>query len=142
MAIEDLENKNETEKKKIESGGMDLKTATIQVLQSEKKALQSEKKFVVTEFDEDCIGNPAAANSMITYKDYSERKKNSRVTLYDTLEKAAEHVKEYLQSIGAEEAIFTPEDDDELNELHSIVERMEKASPEASGKEVMSYYLN
>ena len=57
---------------------IDLKTATIQVL-------QSEKKFVVTEFDEDCIGNPAAANSMITYKDYYEMKKNSRVTLYDTL---------------------------------------------------------
>ena len=72
-----------------------MKTATIQVLQSEKKALQNEKKFVVTEFDEDCIGNPAAANSMITYKDYSERKKNSRVTLYDTLEKDSEHVKEY-----------------------------------------------
>ena len=72
-----------------------MKTATIQVLQSEKKALQSEKKFVVTEFDEDCIGNPAAANSMITYTDYSERKKNSRVTLYNTLERAAEHVKEY-----------------------------------------------
>ena len=72
-----------------------MKTATIQVLQSEKKASQSENKFVVTEFDEDCIGNPAAANSMITYTDYSERKKNSRVTLYDTLEKAAEHVKEY-----------------------------------------------
>ena len=50
--------------------------------------------------------------------------------------------KEYLQRIGAEEAIFTPEDDDELNELHEIVTRMEKASPEASGKEVMSYYLN
>ena len=72
-----------------------MKTATIQVLQSEKKVLQSEKKFVVTEFDEECIGNPAAANSMITYTDYSERKKNSRVTLYDTLEKAAEHVREY-----------------------------------------------
>jgi hypothetical protein len=72
-----------------------MKTATIQVLQSEKKALQSEKKFVVTEFDEECIGNPAAANSMITYTDYSERKKNCRVTLYNTLERAAEHVKEY-----------------------------------------------
>ena len=72
-----------------------MKTATIQVLQSEKKALQSEKKFVVTEFDEECIGNPAAANSMITYTDYSERKKNSRVTLYNTLERAAEHVREY-----------------------------------------------
>ena len=65
-----------------------MKTATIQVL-------QSENKFVVTEFDEDCIGNPAAANSMITYEDYSKRKKNSRVTLYDTLEKAADHVREY-----------------------------------------------
>ena len=50
--------------------------------------------------------------------------------------------KEYLQSIGAEEAFFTPEDDDELNELHEIVARMEKASPEASGKEALSYYLN
>ena len=76
-----------------------MKTATIQVLQSEKKALQSEKKFVVTEFDEDCIGNPAVANSMITYNDYSDRKrkKNSRVTLYDTLEKASDHVRKYQQ---------------------------------------------
>jgi len=65
-----------------------MKTATIQVL-------QGENKFVVTEFDEDCIGNPAAANSMITFNEYSDRKKNSRVTLYDTLEKAADHVREY-----------------------------------------------
>ena len=50
--------------------------------------------------------------------------------------------KEYLQSIGAEEAFFAPEDDDELNELHEIVARMEKASPEASGEEALSYYLN
>ena len=50
--------------------------------------------------------------------------------------------KEYLQSIGAEEAFFAPEDDDELNELHEIVSRMEKESPEASGKEALSYYLN
>ena len=50
--------------------------------------------------------------------------------------------KEYLQSIGAEEAFFAPEDDDELNELHEIVTRMEKASPEASGKGIASYYLN
>ena len=65
-----------------------MKTATIQVL-------QGENKFVVTEFNEDCIGNPAAANSMITFNEYSDRKKNSRVTLYNTLERAAEHVKEY-----------------------------------------------
>ena len=51
--------------------------------------------------------------------------------------------KEYLQSIGAEEAFFAPENDEELDELHSIVERMEKASPEASGKnDAASYYLN
>jgi len=50
--------------------------------------------------------------------------------------------KEYLQSIGEEEAFFYPENDEELNELHSIVNRMEKASPEASGEEALSYYLN
>ena len=50
--------------------------------------------------------------------------------------------KEYLQSIGAEEAYFTPEDDDEMNELHEIVTRMEEASPEASGGGIESYYLN
>ena len=50
--------------------------------------------------------------------------------------------KEYLQSIGAEEAIFTPEDDDELNELHEIIKKMDKISPEASGDEALSYYLN
>jgi hypothetical protein len=50
--------------------------------------------------------------------------------------------KEYLQSIGAEEAYFTPEDDDEMNELHEIVTRMEEASPEASGEGIESYYLN
>ena len=70
-----------------------MKTATIQIL-------RGEKKFVVTEFDEDCIGNPAAANSMITFNKYSDRKKNSRVTLYDTLEKAAEHVREYQNITG------------------------------------------
>ena len=74
-----------------DDNGMDMKTATIQVL-------QGENKFVVTEFDEDCIGNPAVANSMITFNEYSERrKKNSRVTLYDTLEKASDHVREYHQ---------------------------------------------
>ena len=80
----------EYKKRKKRKGKSDLKTATIQVL-------QGEKKFVVTEFDEDCIGNPAVANSMITYNDYSERKKNSRVTLYDTLEKASDHVRKYQQ---------------------------------------------
>ena len=51
--------------------------------------------------------------------------------------------KEYLQSIGAEEAFFYPESDEELDELHEIVTRMGEASPEASGEnEALSYYLN
>ena len=50
--------------------------------------------------------------------------------------------KEYFQSIGAEEAFFYPENDDELSELHEIIIKMGEASPEASGEEALSYYLN
>ena len=50
--------------------------------------------------------------------------------------------KEYLQRIGAEEAFFYPENDEELDEMHKIVTRMEEMSPEASGEEALSYYLN
>ena len=50
--------------------------------------------------------------------------------------------KEYLQSIGAEEAFFAPEDDEELEELTEIVFKMGEASPESSGDEAASYYLN
>ena len=50
--------------------------------------------------------------------------------------------KEYLQSIGAEEAFFYPENDDELDEMHEIVTRMGEASPEFAGDETASYYLN
>ena len=50
--------------------------------------------------------------------------------------------KEYLQSIGAEEAFFYPESDEELDEMHKIVTRMGEASPEASGEGSLSYYLN
>ena len=50
--------------------------------------------------------------------------------------------KEYLQSIGAKEAIFTPENDEELDELHEIIKKMDEISPEASGDEALSYYLN
>ena len=50
--------------------------------------------------------------------------------------------KEYLQSIGAEEAFFYPENDEELDELHEIVFKMGEASPESSGDEAASYYLN
>ena len=51
--------------------------------------------------------------------------------------------KEYLQSIGAEEAFFYPESDEELDEMHKIVTRMGEISPEATGEnEALSYYLN
>ena len=50
--------------------------------------------------------------------------------------------KEYLQSIDAEEAFFYPENDEELDELHEIVKKMGEVSPESSGDEALSYYLN
>ena len=50
--------------------------------------------------------------------------------------------KEYLQSIDAEEAFFYPENDEELDELHEIIIKMGEVSPEASGEEALSYYLN
>jgi hypothetical protein len=50
--------------------------------------------------------------------------------------------KEYLQSMDAEEAFFSPENEEELNELHEIVKKMEEISPEISGDEIPSYYLN
>ena len=50
--------------------------------------------------------------------------------------------KEYLQRIGAEEALFYPEDDDEIEELQKIITLMEEQSPESSGTEALSYYLN
>ena len=63
---------------------------------------------------------------------------NGRVFELDELRES----KEYLQSIGAEEAIFTPENDEELDELHEIIIKMGEVSPEASGEEALSYYLN
>ena len=50
--------------------------------------------------------------------------------------------KEYLQSLGAEEAFFYPENDEELDELHEIIREMGELSPEANGDEALSYYLN
>jgi len=50
--------------------------------------------------------------------------------------------KEYLQSMDAEEAFFSPENEEELNELHEIVKKMGKISPEIFGDEIPSYYLN
>ena len=50
--------------------------------------------------------------------------------------------KEYLQRIGAEEALFYPENDNEIEELHAIIALMEEQSPESSGTDALSYYLN
>jgi len=50
--------------------------------------------------------------------------------------------KEYLQSIGAEEVLFYPEDEDETDQLHEIIMKMADASPEASDDDITSYYLN
>jgi len=50
--------------------------------------------------------------------------------------------KEYMQSVDANEAIFMPEDDDEIDALHEIVIKMGELSPEASGEELAGYFLN
>ena len=50
--------------------------------------------------------------------------------------------KQYLQSIGAEEALFYPEDDDMIDELHAVIMKMGEITPEASGNEIESFYLN
>ena len=50
--------------------------------------------------------------------------------------------KEYLQSIDAEEALFYPENEEEIDEMHKIITKMGETSPEISGDEMLSYYLN
>ena len=49
--------------------------------------------------------------------------------------------KEYQQSIGADEALFYPENEEEIEELTEIITKMGEISPEASGTDC-SYYLN
>ena len=63
---------------------------------------------------------------------------NGRTFEHDELRES----KEYLQSLGAEEAFFYPENDEELDELHEIIREMGELSPEANGDEALSYYLN
>ena len=50
--------------------------------------------------------------------------------------------KQYLQTIGADEALFYPEDDDMIDELHAVIKKMCKMTPEASGNDSLSYVLN
>jgi len=50
--------------------------------------------------------------------------------------------KQYLQSIGADEALFYPEDEEMLDELHEVIIKMGELTPEASGDEIETFYLN
>ena len=50
--------------------------------------------------------------------------------------------KEYLQSIDAEEALFYPENEKEIEELTEIINKMGETSPEFFDEEITSYYLN
>jgi hypothetical protein len=50
--------------------------------------------------------------------------------------------KQYLQEMGADEALFYPEDDDMIDELHSVIIKMGEITPEASGDDILSYTLN
>ena len=50
--------------------------------------------------------------------------------------------KEYLQRIGADEALFYPENEEEIDELTKIVTKMGEISPEFTEDEPTSYYLN
>ena len=50
--------------------------------------------------------------------------------------------KEYLQTIGADEALFYPEDDDMIDELHSVITKMGELTPEASDEKIETFYLN
>ena len=63
---------------------------------------------------------------------------NGRVFNEDELRES----KEYLQSIGAEEAFFYPDNDEELEEMHKIVTIMGEMSPESVEGENLSYFLN
>ena len=54
----------------------------------------------------------------------------------------APYVKEYLQKIGAKEALYNPSDDDEAGLLEEIVLKMAEMTPEAAGQDISSYYLN
>ena len=51
-------------------------------------------------------------------------------------------LKEYLQKIGAKEALYNPSDDDEAGLLEEIVLKMAEMAPEAAGQDISSYYLN
>ena len=69
---------------------------------------------------------------------------DGKICINDTIFEHTElrESKEYLQSLGAEEAFFYPENDEELNELHTIVLKMGELSPDALGEELETYYLN
>ena len=50
--------------------------------------------------------------------------------------------KEYLQRISAEEALFYPENEEEIDEMQNIITKMGELSPEFSDDNYNTYYLN
>ena len=50
--------------------------------------------------------------------------------------------KQYLQSLGYSEVLFYPANDEDLNKLEEVMSIMSEINCEASGDEILSYYLN
>ena len=51
-------------------------------------------------------------------------------------------VKQYFQENGYTSSQFYPEGDNDVDKLHSIIEKMGKLSPECAGRDIESFYLN
>jgi hypothetical protein len=47
-----------------------------------------------------------------------------------------------LQSLGYSEVLFYPANDEDINKLEEIMSIMSEINCEASGDEILSYYLN
>ena len=50
--------------------------------------------------------------------------------------------KQYLQSIGADEALFYPKDEAMVDELHAVIMKMGEITPEAVGGDISTYTIN
>ena len=50
--------------------------------------------------------------------------------------------KEYLQKNNYRSSQFFAKNEDDVDKLHAIIEKMGKLSPECAGKDVETFYLN
>ncbi|MAE55445.1 MAG: hypothetical protein CMK23_05580 [Porticoccaceae bacterium] len=50
--------------------------------------------------------------------------------------------KEYLQQMNYKSSQFIAKNDDDIDKLHTIIEKMGELSPEAAGRDIESFYLN